>query len=199
MSIPATGIPLILGAHIWVALEGATLSAAGSVIKPAGDSSSYTTAGSTAKPASSDTAWVKLGRCENVSMSRDDGETIEIWTPSPGVLNLSEKIRVAQKRTYKVKCRDVSPLSIQLAFRTTALSGSSTQFNPGEGAASQRGWVKMQFYTHENEEAIRVEFWADIDIDGELTFDAKATTDSNFAFTELYNVLNTGTLPTALS
>jgi len=199
MSIAASGVPLILGSHIWFALEGATLSDSSNVIKPSGDATSYTVVGKTAKPSAIDTAWVKMGRIAKVSMKRDDGETIEIWTPSPGVLNLSDVIRVQQKRTYSVSCRDVSPLSIQLAFRTLTLSGSSTQFNPGEGAASWKGWAKIQLYTHTNLEAIRVEFWADIDIDGNLEFDAKATTDSNFSLTELYNILNTGTLPTALS
>lgn len=199
MSIAAAGVPLILGTHIWVSLDGATLSDGSNVIKPAGDAATYTTVQKTAKPSAIDTAWVKLGRVAKVSMKRDDGETIEIWTPAPGVLLLSELIRVQQKRTFAITCRDVSPLSIQLAFRTLVLSGSSTQFNPGEGPASFRAWVKMQFYTHKNEEAIRVEFWADVDIDGALEFDPKATTDSNFIFTELHNVLNTGTLPTAIA
>lgn len=199
MSIAASGVPLILGSHIWVALEDATLSDSANVIKPAGDATSYTTVKKTAKPSATDTAWVKLGRVAKMSMKRDDGETIEIWTPAPGVLLLSDVIRVQQKRTFAISCRDVSPLSIQLAFRTLTLTGASTQFNAGEGPASYRAWVKIQLYTHKNEEALRAEFWSDVDIDGALEFDPKATTDSNFIFTELHNVLNTGTLPTAIA
>lgn len=194
----AAPTPLVLGVHLWVAIEGATLSDASNVIKPSGDAATYTTAGITAKPSAADTAWVKTGRVANVEVQREDGETIDIWTPTPGVLNLSEKIRVAQSRSYKVQCRDVSPLAIQLSFRTLTLSGASTQFNPGEGPASVRAWVKLQAYTHKNVEALRIEFWADIDVDGALKLDPRATTDVSFIFTELFNVLNTGTLPNAV-
>ena len=129
----ASPIPWVIGSHLYVALNGATLSDAGNVIKPAGDASTPTVVGVNAKPSVNDTTWVKLGHVAEVAFNTDGGTKIEIWEPATGRIVLNEIIRVARMTEMKVKARQVQPLTIQLALNTALLNAASTQFNPHAG------------------------------------------------------------------
>ena len=190
----ASPIPWVIGSHLYVALNGATLSDAGNVIKPAGDASTPTVVGVNAKPSVNDTTWVKLGHVAEVAFNTDGGTKIEIWEPATGRIVLNEIIRVARMTEMKVKARQVQPLTIQLALNTALLNAASTQFNPHAGPTVWLGWVKLQAYTHLNADALKMEFWAELMLASELKLDPKASADPEYTFTLLNSRLNTGTI-----
>lgn len=184
----------VIGSHIFVALEGATLSDASNVIKPAGDVSSPTTVGVDAKPSINDSSWVKLGHVAECSFNTDGGTKIDIWEPATGRIVLAEIIRTARATEMKVKARQVQPLTIQLALNTQLLNAGSTQFNPHAGPTVWKGWVKLQAYTHLNASALTLEFWSEAMLSSELKLDPKASSDPEYSFSLLNSRLNTGAI-----
>lgn len=185
---------LAAGSHAWLALNGATLTDAGNVIKPSGDVSTPTTVGINAKPSASDGAFVKLSGVSKVDVSVDNGQGIEVWEPVPGGLELTELLRVGRKRTFKITCQRLQPITVQALLQTLALNGSSTQFNPGEAPGELYGWLKVQVYDHKHTLVLTVDHWVEIVLDGGLALDPKAKVDPVYTATGLYSVLNTGTL-----
>lgn len=188
----STPTPWVIGSHIYVAVEGETLSDSANVIKPAGDASTPTTVGRNAKPSINDTAWVKLGTVSEVAFETDGGTEIEIWEPATGRIVLEDIIRTARKTVLKVKSRKVQALAIQLALNTAKLTAASTQFNPHGGPTVWKGWVKLQAYTHQNASALTLEYWSELMVNGGLKFDPKASTDVDYEFRLLNTNLNTG-------
>lgn len=182
----------VIGSHIFVALEGATLSDAANVIKPAGDVTAYTTVGVDAKPSVNDTAWVKLGHVAECEFNTDGGTKIDIWEPATGRIVLSEIIRTARATELKVKARQVQPLTIQLALNTQLLNAGSTQFNPHAGPTVWKGWMKLQAFTHLNASALTMEFWSELMLANALKLDPKASSDPEYSFSLLQSRLNTG-------
>jgi hypothetical protein len=191
LAAPKTLAP---GTHAWLALENATLTLAGSVIKPAGDATSYTTVQRTAKPAATDGAWVKLSGIAKAELSVDNGQGLELWEPVPGGLELVEVLRVGRKRSFKLTCQRVQPITFQSLLQTLALNGSSTQFNPGEAPAELNAWLKIQVYDHKHALQVTLDHFVEFVLADALTLDPKAKTDPVYNATGLYSVLNTGTL-----
>lgn len=184
---------LVVGSHAWFALEGATLSAAGSVIKPAGDATSYTTVARTAKPAAADTAWVKLGIISTVEIDPGNQTPIEIREPSPGRLLRRSVLRVGPLPKVTIKCKEAQALAIQAAFRTLALTNASTQFNPGEKTAEIMGWLKVQNYDHTDTEVLTLDWWGELSTTA-LTLDPTKETEVTFEILPCASPLNTGTI-----
>lgn len=190
----ATALALAAGSHAWFALENATLTLPGSVIKPVGDATSYTTVQRTAKPAAADGAWVKLSGVMKAELQTDNGQGLEIWEPTPGGVELTDVLRVGRKRTFKITAQRIQPITLQLLLQTLALNGSSAQFNPGEVPNEVAGWLKLQVYNHKNGLVLALEHYVELILDGSLTLDPKAKTDPVYTATGLYSVLNTGSL-----
>ena len=188
-----TSKSLAAGTHVWFALEGATLSDAGNVIKPSGDSSSYTAVADTAKPSASDTAWVKLSGVAKAEIGIENGQGIEIWEPVPGGVELTEILRVKRKRSLKITCQRTQPLTWQLLLSTLALNGSSTQFNPAAVPQEVNGWIKIQFYDHKHNLVGKLEAWVELVLSANVTLDPGAKVDPEYTGIILYRELNTGT------
>lgn len=185
---------LAAGVHCWIALEGATLTLAGSVIKPVGDATVYTTVQRTAKPAQADGAWVKVSSIMSVEVGTDNGQGIEIWEPAPGGIELEDVLRVGRKRTFKLTAQKVQPLTIQLLLQTLALNGSSSQFNPGEMPAEIYAWLRVQVYDHRHNPTTTIEHFVELILQDALRLDPKAKTDPVYLATGLRSPLNTGSL-----
>lgn len=200
----ATAKPLAAGTHLWFALEGATLTIPASVVKVAGDASSYTTVQRHARPIISgstiDGAWVKIGPGPTngsscvVETQIDNGQALEVWDAVPGGLALTDNLRVGRKRTKKATCKRIQPLTFQLLYSTLALNGSSTVFNPGAAPAEVNGWLHWQEYDHRNNLVDEGDIFAEVVLADALKSDPKAISDVVYLFTELHSLLNVGTL-----
>lgn len=189
----AKPVPWVVGSHIYVALEGATLSDAGNVIKPAGDATAYTLVGRESKPSPNDTSWVKLGNIVEATFSTDEGTEIPFWEPASGRLVLNDVIRAARRTTLKAKAQLMQALAVQLALDTQLLNNASSQFNPHGGPTSWKCWVKLQGYNHLNSQVITLEFWGEV-MSSELKLDGKGPTAPEYSFALLHSVLNTGSI-----
>lgn len=184
---------LVIGSHAWFALSGATLSDSANVIKPSGDATSYTTVAKTAKPSATDTAWVKLGVISSVVVDPGNQTPIEIREPSPGRLLRASVLRVGPLPKLTVTCKEVQPLALQALFRTLALTGSSSQFNPGELTKEIMGWLKLQQYDHTDTGVVNLDWWTELSVDA-MTFDPTKETDVTFQLLPCASPLNTGGL-----
>lgn len=182
------------GTHAWFALEGATLTDAANVIKPTGDATAYTVAGRTANPSASDGAYVKLQHVQKIELATDNGQGIEEWIPVPGGIELNEILRVKRKRTFKIHCSRIQPITFQLLLQTLELNGSSTQFNPGEAPGEVNGWLRVRIYDHKNTLRASVDHFVELILSDALTLDPGARVDPVYMATGLYSVLNTGAL-----
>lgn len=184
--------PLILipGTHAWVALNGATLSDAANVIVSPGDATEYTTAGRYAKPSDDDTAWVKLGIVEGGQLDPGNGEVIEVEAPTPGALQLFDRIRMGAKPKVNLTCKQVQALTLQLLWRTATLTSASTIANPLALNREVYAWLAVQIYGNDDVNRINVDLFVELAITNPLALDPKAITKVEYEAFLLSSPLN---------
>lgn len=174
----------VIGTHVLAFPEGGNVTVAGSGGTGA--------AGRNRKPDSTDPLWVDLGVIEEASDNLSDTE-IEIYSPSPGRLRLYDVINVKDKLTMKFTCSEFGPTAVEVLYRTLALTTVSTQFNPLEGT-TKKFWLKFQRYDQADAQAIVLDVWARLKIDGDVSFGGADLTKAAFEALVLHSQYNTGTL-----
>lgn len=160
------------------------------------DGTAYTvpssgTASRTSKPGATDPAWVDLGVIDEIEVTKASEEH-EIFAPSPGKKRLYDVIEGKSQLTLKIGAQELSPLLVELIFGTAALTASSAQFNPLEGA-STKGWLKLQFYDQTDASVIVVDVFCFFKHEGGLKFGSEPVKGSITARV-LHSTLNTGSL-----
>jgi hypothetical protein len=162
------------------------------------DGNAYTvpsagTASRTAKPGASDPAWVNLGVIESAMEPPIESEKIQVFAPSPGVKRLYDVLETKRVRKGKLKCKDLSPLAIQILYRTLALTGASTQFNSHEGVLV-KGWLKLQRYDQTDTIRITEDLFVVLEIVSDIDMGGDGLAEVEYEYTVLHSTLNTGTL-----
>ena len=185
---------MTLGTHVWVALSGATLSDPTHVIKRAGDATAYTEVGPNAKPSAADDAWVYAGVISSKERDPGDSSPIEIKAPSPGRLRRVKVLRAGSMPKVKFTSKSVTPLAIQLAYRSLVLDEDSTTFVPDQGPTTVEAWVKTQLFAGDDVKVVDVEEFGDLALDGALKADPEKEAEIAYAFLPYANALNAGTL-----
>jgi len=186
----ASPITLVPGTHIWVALNGATLSDAANVIKPSGDSTSYTTVGRTAKPSDDDTSWVQLGIVKSGEVDPGNGEVIEVTAPMPGALVVYDRFRIGAKPKVTFTAKQVQALTIQLLLHSATLAGSSTLGNPMAVNQEVYAWLALQVYGHDQVNRLNIDVYAELSIPSALSLDPTAAATPQYEGNILYSPLN---------
>lgn len=151
------------------------------------------TASRTFRPGANDPELIDVGVCEECSDSREVGNEIEIWTPSPGKLVLNDVIENKHKLMLKFTAQEWGPFSHEVLYLTEALDSSSTQFNPLEGG-TKKGWLKVQRYDQDNNLRLVMDLYGKIKISGDVQFGGSDIIKPQFEFLVLHSTLNTGTL-----
>lgn len=149
------------------------------------------TAGRSSKPGATDSSWIDLGIIQDVGITADRDER-EIYAPTPGAIRLYDVIETKRRLSIKMALTEMSPLVMELLFGTLALTGSSTQYNPLEGA-TKKGWLKLQQYNQADGTFNVLDVYCHLKVDGEVKFDDNIVTTSLMARV-LHSTLNTGTL-----
>lgn len=126
------------------------------------------TAGRNAKPGASDPAWVYLGKILE-GTSNLEIEEREVHAATPGAIRLYDVIEVSREMTLEFTCQELSPLVIEAAFGTQALTGASTQFNPLAGTGI-KGWLKFQSYDSYQNLVLTVDLFCHLKLNGGLAF-----------------------------
>lgn len=188
----AIGSPykLVPGTHIWVALNGATLSDASNVIKPSGDATSYTTVGRTAKPSDDDTTWVKLGIVKSGGIDPGNGEVIEIQEPMPGALQVVDRLRLGAKPKVTFTAKQVQALTLQLLWRSAALTTASAIGNPLAVNREVYAWLSVQLYDNADTNRINLDAFVEIALSNPLSLDPAALTEPEYEANILASALN---------
>ena len=172
--------PRIIGTHLRFFREGTAFT-----VPEAG------TASVSAKPGAEDTGWINFGRVMNWNLDTQVEEK-QIWAPSPGSIELHDIIETKKVLGADWEVNDLSPLAIELMFKTGPLSSSSTQYNPNEGG-TVKGWLKGQQYDHTNTLVNTFDKWIHLRINGPTQFGEDIVKPKMKAMT-LYSILNTGAL-----
>lgn len=173
--------PYVLGSHGFFFREGDAYTVPG-----AGN------AGRNSKPGAADTGWIDLGVIEEATDSPVESEKIEIFAPTPGVNRLYDVLETKRKRKGKIKCKELSPLALQVLYRTANLSEASTQFNTLEGALV-KGWLKRQIYDQNDAQRLVEDLWVMLEVASDVNVGG-GLCEVEFEYTVLHSTLNTGTL-----
>lgn len=151
------------------------------------------TASASFRPGANDSSWIALGICEECSDSREIGNEIEIYGPSPGKLVLQDIIENKQKLIIKFTLSEWSAFVNEVLYLTESLNSSSSQFNPLEGEP-KKGWLKIQRYDQDNDQRLVLDLWGKLKISGDVQFGGSDIVKPQLEFTVLHSTLNTGTL-----
>jgi hypothetical protein len=190
MPIP-NPILLIPGSRVRVALMGATLSAAGSVIKPAGDATSYTVVGPNAKPAAADTAWQQLGAVQKVSVDPGQANPIIIKEAITGVPLPSDFVIPMADPKTTVTFKRIDRVVMQQLLAVAQLGTGTAQANPGEGSLTQLAWLQWEVRNHTTGLFMAIDQWTGIRMPSALDFEIGKEQDLTLEFVRLVNPLNT--------
>jgi hypothetical protein len=171
-----------IGAHAAFARDGEafTLPAPGTV-------------GRAAKPGPTDTVWYDLGVIEEFNITREDGQNIEIFAPTPGQRRLYDEITIGPKLKIAFTCSEVGPLQLEMMFRSLKLTTGAEQFNPLEGV-DKKGWFKGQFYDQSDGLRLILDTYAKLKVTGDLDFGGGGVLKPKFEILCLHSTLNTGQL-----
>lgn len=170
----------IATAHIFIIRDGASIT-----------SPSSGTASRTLAPDASEATWVEWGPTEMFSIEKI-GETIETFAGAPGRRVRYDTLRTNQGIDLSFEMKSLRPEAFELALGTLALTTSSTQHNPLEGA-EKKVWLRAQLYDESNALLDVLQMYGDLDIDGALEF-GPSVTSPKFKFRGLHSIYNTGSL-----
>jgi hypothetical protein len=179
--MPLTQRTIISGAHAFFFRDGDAYTVPG-----AG------TASRIAKPGPTDPVWISLGVLEEATVSID-GQDIKIFAPTPGRQRLWDVITTKDELMIKFSAAELSAFMIETLFRTLALTGASTQFNPLEGK-TKKGWLKFQAYDQADAQLLVLDVFAVLKITGDVNFGGGELAKCQFEALTLHSTLNTGTL-----
>jgi hypothetical protein len=147
----------------------------------------------TLKPMPGSAAWISLGDCRKSDIDPPRGQATEIWTPLLGQLVLEDVIRNKLDLKEMLECQNVSPLSLQLAYGTAALTNASTQANPMVLAGAIKGFLKTQHYDQDNNRRLTVDRFVELELEGKIELDPGNTDPvmAKFNARTLRSTLNT--------
>jgi hypothetical protein len=182
--------PRILYPHAWFARTGTawatpTTGTVGVNAKPPVD----------AEDASSNELWVSLGRLAGVQETPSIGTRKEIWTGSPGKLVLGAEIATKLKQEIVATCQDLNEIALQLLYATSNLdldlTDTDKQFNPLAGTPLLEGWLKIQYYDHDNNAILFVDRWGGLSFEGSYNADGD-NNEFTLKHTVYHSQYNTG-------
>ena len=176
---------MAVGSHAWFVRDGTAFTVP----------SSGTTARES-KPGAPDTVWStrKFGIIEDLEFDPGRTAPIEVMGPAPGKLVREDVVDVGEAPKVTFNVAQMDALAFELAFRTLALDGSSTQYNPGEKAGPVKGWLKVEQYDSTNVLRNTMDIYGELSLAQPLKFNPKEITKPSFQFLPLRSTLNTGTL-----
>lgn len=150
------------------------------------------TAGRNAKPGASDPAWINVGIISESSDQRETTE-LEVHAPSPGLKRLYDVVEVLDKLTIKFTVDEVSPLAMEVLYRSLPLTAASTQFNPLEGK-TKKGWLKLQRYDQNDVAVLIADLFVHLKVASEVNFGGSELAKIPFEAKVLHSIYNTCTL-----
>lgn len=136
--------PQALGRHAFFAAEGSAF-ANGSAGQGAG------VVDLNNAPASNDPAFLPTGTIEDWE-NKASAKEVKTMTPAPSVLVPKRVVTVSQEMAYNFTTNEVTPLALQLFFRSQTLSQISNQFNP-LSAKPLHGFLLLMDYSTEGDQA----------------------------------------------
>lgn len=185
-------LKLVAGSHVWIALENDPLTQALFAHVPQGTAGTPVTVAKNAKPYRSDLAWRKLGIIDTFRIRAGSIAPIPVHASSPGHLVVDDIIAVGQERMYTIRCKEIQQLTVQLLNATSRLASDAIQFNPDEGLAAIKAWMKSQLYDNQDRLLWTVDQWGLISCPEDVEFSNKALTEVTYEFACIQANLNTG-------
>jgi hypothetical protein len=139
-----------------------------------------------------DAAWIEIGLIEGFEHDYSGGQDLEVWRPSPGHLELYELREIKPKLTYKFTSGELSPLALEVFYRTSQKMTSATnQFNPGAGTL-RTGWLHVQCYDSQTDDLrLTIDLYGRIKITGGIKSEEGSIVKPAWEFAKLYSTLNT--------
>jgi hypothetical protein len=189
MSLP-NPILLVPGSRVRIALMGATLSLAGSVIRPSGDVTAYTVVGPNAKPNPADTAWQQAGAVQKVTQDPGQAQPIIIKEAITGVPLPSEFVIPTADPKTTVVFKRIDRITLQQLWSVAQLGSGASQSNPGEGSLTQLAWLQWEVRNHTTGVFQTVDQWTGIRIPNPLDFEMGKEVEVTLEFYRLSNPLN---------
>ncbi len=181
----------LIGALAKIAIEGTayTLPGAGTVSRtncPPNDAAN-------AGPIS---IWADIGIIENAS-EKTDSTKIEIYRPSPGVLQLDDELETKFKRTIALKiteCSNVMWLLLNKALSSTSpLTGAIGQYVPFTHP-NTKAWFKAQKYDGQTNALLFAEqTWCKLSIDNAVEYGGDKQMMFDLTVKQLWSPLNSHT------
>lgn len=137
--------------------------------------------------------WLDLGVIESAS-EKVDSSKIDIFRPSPGVLQLDEQLESKLKRTISLKiseCSNAMWLLLRRALKPTSpLTGALGQFVP-LSASQVNGWLKLQQYSgRDNTLLLAEQVWSKISIDNAVEVGGEKQVMFDLTVLQLWSPLN---------
>jgi len=160
----------IATAHIFIIRDGASIT-----------SPSSGTASRTLAPDASESTWLEWGPTEMFSIEKI-GETIETFAGAAG-----RRVRYDVLRTNQG-----IDIAFEMVLGTLALTTSSTQHNPLEGA-EKKVWLRAQLYDNDNALLDTIQMYGDLDYDGAMEV-GPSIISPKFKFRGIHSIYNTGAL-----
>lgn len=173
----------IAAAHVWFFREGD----AHTVPSPG-------TCGRESKPGAADAGWISIGLIKGLSIT-PEVQPYERYQPSPGRKRLYEILHGKRNLTIKFTSDDMTPLALEHLFGSEKLSGSTEQFNPGEGTV-KNGWLKVQCYGHDDELFLTFDVFVNLEVEGDTPIGGTDGGNDPVSFSYVARVLQS-TLNTA--
>ncbi len=153
---------MAIGAHLWFCREGDAFATG---IDPDGGALGPGVVSAIAKPDADDAAWLPIDVVESWEDSIKTNEK-EVRTPVLGILVRKRMITTSQDMDMKFTSGQVSPLSMELFYRSSAkLDDASTQFVP-LSAAPRQGFLKGQRYSDGDVLIMAFDFWVRLMVTG---------------------------------
>jgi len=156
-----------------------------------GDVIDGVTVGRDAKPDNDPaTNYMQFGCVQDSEFLNNFGESIEIYCPSPGHLELDEIIELIPNFSIVASVQKWQEIDMELALQADRKLVQGEAFIPGARSSSIRGWLKGQFYSHSDEEIIAFDMWVQLSMES-YTFSARGADPHAITFRRLQSDLNT--------
>ena len=179
--MPLTAAPRIIGTHGLFFRDGTahTVPSAGTTSR-------------TVKPGAGDPAWINFGILSAFTVA-SNADIVDVHACVPGKKVLYDRIENKMGLMFKFTADELSAFSMEVLYRTLALTSASTQFNPLEGFTT-KGWLKFQQYDQNNALVNVVDGFVHLKVSGDVEGGGEGLAKVSFEATLLHSTLNTGTL-----
>lgn len=146
--------------------------------------------------AAASNVWLDVGVIEQAE-EQTSSSKIEIFRPSPGVLQLDDIKETKLKRELTLtisECSNPMWLLLRRSLKATAsISGALGQHVPLSGG-TQKMWLKMQSYDGEtNALLLSEQIWGYATIDGAVSMGGDKAVQFKVKFSQLWSPLNSAT------